>query len=443
MYMSGIDQIVKYARPNRTILFYKTEKDPAEAVESLRRGLASILVAFYPMAGRVVDDGGRFALDCNDEGVEFVEAKCDLSFAELEQNDFYIRRLFRDLVGMDSREYSNHIGDPLVSVQVTSFLGGLTVGFAITHTAADGHSFWTFVRSIAEACQGKPLSVLPVHMRSVLKPDSFLLNKFPEMASEELTKNDAAPYVGSMEMNKGSPKENLMLISAEELRQKVINFSKGMLETLKKACCEDQKGFFSSFEALSAYLWKRLVMAQRLGDHVRVDFRVPLDVRGRMIPPLTPAFFGNAVVGLTVPTTAGELKAESIGATAARIRQGVREGDDAYIKKAIIAREKIDLRKLILGHVVLFNIRNASRFPVFEAADFGWGQPQAVRPPWEWREGELTWYPGRRPGSIDVIASLSNFTCTNFFSPDIYPNDPLGPHAFLQPEDAGVPLLYG
>ena len=47
------------------------------AADILRESLSKVLVAFYPMAGRyrATDDGRGIEIDCNEEGVLFVEAE--------------------------------------------------------------------------------------------------------------------------------------------------------------------------------------------------------------------------------------------------------------------------------------------------------------------------------------------------------------------------------
>lgn len=44
----------------------------------LKKALADVLVSFFPVAGRLGKDGdGRVVIDCNGEGVLFVEAEAD------------------------------------------------------------------------------------------------------------------------------------------------------------------------------------------------------------------------------------------------------------------------------------------------------------------------------------------------------------------------------
>ena len=76
MWMSNLDLVmpcihtpsVYFYRPNQSPDFFDAGK--------LRTALAETLVPFYPLAGRLaVDSDGRTEIDCNDEGVLFVQAE--------------------------------------------------------------------------------------------------------------------------------------------------------------------------------------------------------------------------------------------------------------------------------------------------------------------------------------------------------------------------------
>ncbi|KAH7331265.1 hypothetical protein KP509_20G023300 [Ceratopteris richardii] len=420
MYLSGVDNMLGYLPPNRTILFYREEKTSSSAVADLQIALSSLLVSYYPLAGRIIlGDDGRHALDCNDEGVELTEARCDMEFAELQRDNFNMHPVFRRLVPMDDATVSNHPHDPIVSIQVTGFRGGLTVGFAVLHSVGDGYSVWNFIKALSEVCRDQPLSLHPLHARMLLKPEVFKNGAI--FTKEECRSADEdVPQLG-VQLSSEEQDNNI-----EPLKQVVIHFSSTMLSVLRKLGVpqgsDSEPGILVSI--LGAYLWRRLVIAQRLGEKSTTEFRVSMDIRSRMIPPLTPSFFGNAVVGFPLTLTVGELINGDLSQLASSIRCKLKEAEDDHIKELLIARHDFHLSKYQPTRRKVI-VRNASRFPVYDAGDFGWGKPETVRPPWEEMEGHMTWYPGKEPKSIDVIVAMAESTYTNFFSTDLYVGDPL------------------
>jgi len=80
LWNSNLDLVVpRFHTPS--VYFYRRGDGaaaPAEGFfdgERMRRALAEALVPFYPMAGRLArDEDGRVEIDCNGEGVLFVEA---------------------------------------------------------------------------------------------------------------------------------------------------------------------------------------------------------------------------------------------------------------------------------------------------------------------------------------------------------------------------------
>jgi hypothetical protein len=119
MFLSNLD--VRWITFNnmKLLLFYKTEsrEEFCKIVETLKRSLSSVLVDFYPFAGRLDiqrGESGRPEVDCNDEGVEFVEASTDISFEDVEKDEFQHKSFFKELVQTRDETYPSS----LLSIQV-------------------------------------------------------------------------------------------------------------------------------------------------------------------------------------------------------------------------------------------------------------------------------------------------------------------------------------
>ena len=103
------------------IQFYKYDplkagKDP---VEVIRKAIAKTLVFYYPFAGRLREGPGRkLMVDCNEEGVVFIEADADVSleqFGDALQPPFpCLEELLHDVPGSTGVVHS-----PLLLIQVS------------------------------------------------------------------------------------------------------------------------------------------------------------------------------------------------------------------------------------------------------------------------------------------------------------------------------------
>ncbi|KAF3457997.1 hypothetical protein FNV43_RR02659 [Rhamnella rubrinervis] len=122
----------------------------AEKTQHLKKTLSQTLNKFYPFAGRITS---RFAsvIECNDDGVEFVEAKIDCSMSKIfEKPDI---RLLKQLVGVAEPECQEAGVGHLLLVQATFFqCGGMAIGVSISHKVADAASLLTFLKSWCLHC---------------------------------------------------------------------------------------------------------------------------------------------------------------------------------------------------------------------------------------------------------------------------------------------------
>ena len=78
LWMSVLDHMMPSFHMPSVYFYRPTGADNFFNSNSLKQALAKILVPFYPMAGRLSrDHNGRLQINCNAEGVLFVEAETD------------------------------------------------------------------------------------------------------------------------------------------------------------------------------------------------------------------------------------------------------------------------------------------------------------------------------------------------------------------------------
>ncbi|MCO5578913.1 hypothetical protein L7F22_032762 [Adiantum nelumboides] len=155
MFLSALDSFWRWFRYNQRILFFKSEnRSPDFVISHLKASLASVLVEFFPWAGRAFEQEGRLALDCNDAGVPFIEAYIDIPFSSLEIDGFQYQALFKHFAPHGDVTKWTGPDLPLLSVQVTRFFqdGGFVLGIGHSHIVADGSSLWHFMKSWGPLC---------------------------------------------------------------------------------------------------------------------------------------------------------------------------------------------------------------------------------------------------------------------------------------------------
>eukprot|EP00249_Psilotum_nudum_P023979 c29046_g1_i5 orf=368-1258(-) len=279
----------------------------------------------------------------------------------------------------------------------------MALGYAHSHAVADGHSMWHFMNSWAECGRGMPISVPPLHDRTLLKigvasKDSAARFSFgfPEaIKSTEATASQQAERKPS------------------GLAQRVFHFTADMIKKLKGLAAEEDKGGFTSYEVLCAHFWKHITTARKLGDEATLSFAVFVNCRSRLSDPLPPRYFGNAVTMVAAFAAAGKLCSESFAASASRIREAiVKASSEGKFWDMLHWLELHD--NLFTGDImapwmkiVPMNVASSFRFPVYDV-DFGWGKPAAVRTARvTGGEGEMALFPGRSGGgSVDICLSL-------------------------------------
>ncbi|KAJ9559718.1 hypothetical protein OSB04_004878 [Centaurea solstitialis] len=167
-FLSNLDQNI--AVIVRTIYCFKSEgKGNETAVEVIRDALSRVLVYYYPAAGRLaISPEGKLIVDCNGNGVVFVEAEANCAIEDIGDNTKPDPVTLGKLV-YDTPGAQNILEIPPVVVQVTKFkCGGFVLGLGMNHCLFDGIAAMEFVKSWSEIARGSPVQRPPFLDRTIL-----------------------------------------------------------------------------------------------------------------------------------------------------------------------------------------------------------------------------------------------------------------------------------
>ncbi|PWA65760.1 spermidine hydroxycinnamoyl transferase [Artemisia annua] len=395
-----------------TIYFYKQpSQNWATVLQTLITSLASILVHFYPLAGRLVFiAGGRLELDCNTAGVQFTEAFADVKLVDLD--DFLEFPIFDNLI--PKVDYCNTQVEetPLLLLQVTRFLcGGWSLGFCISHAAVDGQSAIHFLSEWARACRGEPLGSPPHLDRKVFRagdPPATSSN----IGIEQHTQFCPLPFLLGQTSNENERRmettvTNLKLTETHvrKLRNKANEYRKS----------ETERGF-TRYEAVTAHAWQTSCKVRNLEPNQPTIIGICIDVRTRMEPPLPEKYFGNAIVDMIATGTSGEIVSETLGYVSSKIRDTIAKADDEYVNSMIdFLKNQPDLTKfqdlqsIKDGEGPFYGNPNLSviswlTLPMY-GVDFGWGKEYFTGPgTHDAEDGDFLILPGEEGGGSLVVA---------------------------------------
>ncbi|XP_057835024.2 hydroxycinnamoyltransferase [Cryptomeria japonica] len=382
-------------------LFFYTQSplnDYSSLIQGMRESLSSILVYFYPLAGRLKKgESGRMEVDCNDEGVEFMEASINIPFQDLEKDGFRRKPFFPKLVQEVNLSEDENYSRPLLLIQITEFEGGgICIGTTLHHVIADGNSFWHFMTSWAECSRGLPLAKPPQHSRTVFKRDDksplSISYKVHEIISQGITgakifkfvpdnpQSDHIEICGSDNVER--PNEVLQKWVDPKRKTEVIYstfcFTEEIIQDLKQ-----RSGASTSFVAVAAQFWRCVMRAREVPQEEAVYFLFGADCSGRVKPPLLPTYFGNCLSLGLVQTTAYTLINTHISFAADIIQQAITScTSEEQINYLIDWAESTDRNFIALvrdaGWKYGTNAVSSPRFPLYET-DYGWGKPLDVQ----------------------------------------------------------------
>uniref|UniRef100_A0A453GUT3 hydroxycinnamoyl-CoA:5-hydroxyanthranilate N-hydroxycinnamoyltransferase n=2 Tax=Aegilops tauschii subsp. strangulata TaxID=200361 RepID=A0A453GUT3_AEGTS len=404
LWNSHLDLLVpRFHTPS--VYFYRCPEERAPEgffdADRMRRALADALVTFYPMAGRLArDKDGRIEIDCNGEGVLFVEADApDATVADY--GDFAPTMELKRLI--PAVDYTEEISFPLVLLQVTYFkCGGVSLGVATQHHVADGMSGLHFINSWSNLCRGAQIAVMPFIDRTLIRardpPTPFYphveYHPSPAMLSSK-------PQDLPSNSKRTSPDTAVDIF---KLTSSDIGRLRSQLPT------GDDMPRLSTYTLLSAHVWRCVSLSRGLPSDQPTKLYCAIDGRKRLKPPLPDGFLGNVLFTATPIVEAGKVT-RGLADAAKIIQMELDRMNDDYCRSALDYLElQPDLSALVRGAQTYrcpnLGITSWVNLPVHNA-DFGWGRPMFMGPGGVAFEGLAYVLPSaHNDGSLSIAISL-------------------------------------
>lgn len=299
------------------------------------------------MAGRVIDN---IYIDCNDDGVPFVEAR-----AHCKLSDVIMDPIPGELNKFVPYELDD-VRDLSLVLQVTFFAcGGMALGVGISHKIADALSFFMFVNSWAAVARGDKGTDIP-------SPKFETAMLFPARA------------MTGFKPSTGIVKENIST--------KRFVFSASTIAALRDGYANSNIGDRrpTRIEALSAFIWSRFMCAteSKLDTNKIHTVLHAVNLRTRVDPPLPANYFGN-ISRLAIAVPSMEDNEDECYGIVNKMREAISNVNGRYVAKLREGDKHLNFMKeraerVSKGEVVSFSFTSLCRFPLYEA-DFGWGRP--------------------------------------------------------------------
>ncbi|XP_016680310.1 uncharacterized acetyltransferase At3g50280 isoform X1 [Gossypium hirsutum] len=387
-------------------------------ISILKQALSKTLSFFSPLAGRLYTDrNGYIYITYNDAGVEFHHAKGTTLFIRDVISPLDVPWFVKGFFCYDKTvSYQGHYM-PIMAVQLTELADGVFIGCSVNHAVTDGTSFWNFFNSFAEIC--KRIS------DSCCNQSIEKITRRPDFTRETVLNSPAV-----LRLPEGGPK--VTFNENEPLRERIFSFSKEAIMELKAKANNFQlnAGDFnaagelmgkqsndkykpipeiSSFQSLSALLWRAVTRGRKLPASQTTTFRMAVNCRHRLNPKLNPLYFGNAIQSIPTYASAGDVTSRDLRWCAQRLNENVNAHDDETVRRFIKEWEK-DPRCFPFGNFdgASMTMGSSPRFPMYDN-DFGWGRPLAVRSGGANKfDGKISAFPGREGnGSVDLEVVLA------------------------------------
>ncbi|KAK9119980.1 hypothetical protein Scep_018073 [Stephania cephalantha] len=408
------------------IIIYYTKPETSTSTSTttssstcLKRSLSKCLTKFYPLAGRIKDD---VSVDCNDAGVDYLEAKvtnCTLLDVITNPNIPSLKQL------LPCEPHIHDLESPLLLVQVNRFqCGGIAIGVCISHKVADASALGMFVNGWSCTARGDCETVAPHFELSTLFPWRDDTNDIEK--ESQATEGD---YDHEKDNKFVTKRFVFNATDIARLRDKARNIESP-----------------TRIEVVSAFIWKRFVDLNRSKTRpTSKPYSVfhAMNLRKRRAPPLAEHGFGNMSV-LVIESLETEDDDDEYCSLVGKIRSAIRGVDGEFVKKLESGDEwylkhiKAGLIEQGKGEREQFSF--TSWCWLFYDADFGWGKPVWVSPHLYYKNVVIL-MDTRDGEGIEAWVSLLNEDIVEFESdPDIL-SGRIKDEIYVDCNDAGVDYL--
>lgn len=233
------------------------------------------------------------------------------------------------------------------------------------HVICDGCRLVQFLTAVAELARGLPgaPTVRPVWARERLEARN---PPRPTHPHPEYRVVDARP---------------LSVDPLDSATFRVFSFGPRDIPALRNRLPLGQRDAFTTFQLLTAFIWKARVVALRLPPEEEATLAAAVDARKRLSRRLPAGYYGNVVAFPAATTTVEKLSKNQLGYAAELIKKAVGAVDDEYVQSTadlLVLRG----RSHAMG-VNPFFVSNLTHLGL-EKVDFGWGRAVFAGPAAGW-----------------------------------------------------------
>ncbi|KAL6983428.1 shikimate O-hydroxycinnamoyltransferase [Sarracenia purpurea var. burkii] len=225
--LSFLDQISPPSFIPLVFFYPKQTNDKLSQTEKsnqLKNHLSQVLTRFYPLAGRVRESTDNLYVDCNHDGVPYVEA----AITDCKLSEFISDPIPEELNKWQPCQLDDVTDGLPMAIQVNFFdCGGIAIFVAISHKLADGLSVIVFVNSWASIARGDD-NVPPPHL-------------------------DAASLFPPKKLDGFMPSSGII---KDRIITKRFLFTASKIAALRDKCSDDTS-HTTRIDALSTFLWSR------------------------------------------------------------------------------------------------------------------------------------------------------------------------------------------